>query len=176
MLNTLAALPRQRASWALLSLSAIGLMIAALVFQYGYDLGPCVMCIYIRVAVCAIAIGALLAALAPGNAMMRLLGWIGWIVGAGWGAKIAWQLVEKQSTPPEGFGLFGASCDFIPDFPAWLPLHQWMPALFEPTGDCTDKAWEWLGVTMAQWSLVAFVLYLATAALVLVAVLTAGRR
>ncbi|MBY6223513.1 disulfide bond formation protein DsbB [Ferrimonas balearica] len=175
MLDRLAALPQQRAAWLLLSLSAFGLMGAALVFQYVYELGPCVMCIYIRVAVCAIGLAALVPALLPSSALARLIGWIGWIVGAGWGAKIAWQLVEKQSTPPEGFGLFGASCDFIPDFPSWLPLHHWMPALFEPTGDCTDKAWEWLGITMAQWTLVSFALYLVAAALVLTAVLLRRR-
>ncbi|MBY6185322.1 disulfide bond formation protein DsbB [Marinobacter hydrocarbonoclasticus] len=175
MLKTLAQLPRQRFAWALLSLTAFGLMIAALAFQYVMDLGPCVMCIYIRVAVCAIALGALVAAVAPNNALFRLVGWAGWLVGAGWGAKIAWQLIDKQSTPPEGFGLFGASCDFIPDFPSWAPLHHWMPALFEPTGDCTDKAWEWLGVTMAQWTLVSFALYLAAAALVLLAGVTQRR-
>ncbi|MBY5991425.1 disulfide bond formation protein DsbB [Ferrimonas balearica] len=176
MFATLGALPRQRAPWALLFLSAVALMVAALVFQYAMDLGPCVMCIYIRVAVCAIALGALVALLAPQNPVCQGIGWLGWLVGAGWGAKIAWQLVQKQSTPPEGFGLFGASCDFIPDFPSWLPLHHWLPSLFEPTGDCTDKAWEFLGVTMAQWTLVAFVLYLVVGLLVGAAALRTAKR
>ncbi|SHG81387.1 disulfide bond formation protein DsbB [Ferrimonas marina] len=159
MIQTLSRFSQQRLAWALLLLSAIGLFIAALVFQYALNLEPCLYCIYIRVAVVALALAALVGLLAPRNPAVAGVGFLGWAISAGWGLQLSLTLVEKQAgTQPTG--LFGPSCDYIPNFPSWMPLHQWLPSLFEPRGQCGDEAWQWLGITMAEWMVVVFVIYL----------------
>ncbi len=164
MVQALSRFSQQRASWALLLLSCATLFAIALYFQHGMALEPCLYCIYIRVAVIAVALSALLGLLLPGAALGALVGFIGWIASAAWGLWLAIELVGKQSGA-QPTGLFGASCDYIPNFPAWMPLHQWWPELFQPRGQCADEAWQWLGITMAQWMVGVFALYLALALL-----------
>ena len=43
----------KRGAWIALAVTALSLEASALFFQYGLDLNPCVMCIYIRMAVLA---------------------------------------------------------------------------------------------------------------------------
>jgi len=47
-------------SWLLLAVSAFTLELCALFFQYAMDLAPCIMCVYQRVAICAIIIAGLI--------------------------------------------------------------------------------------------------------------------
>ena len=55
MLHFFKTLSVQRSGWLLLLISALALEGAALYFQYGMELQPCVMCIYERVALFSIA-------------------------------------------------------------------------------------------------------------------------
>lgn len=147
------------AAWALLALTGIGLEAAALWFQYGMELQPCVYCIYIRVAVVGIILSGVIGMLgALSWRPLRWLGIAGWGLSAGYGVVLAWQLYKIQNPDPDD--MLGG-CAFLPDFPAWLPLHQWLPSLFMPTGSCIDEPWSWLGLSMAQWTGVAFICYLA---------------
>ncbi|AZG73605.1 disulfide bond formation protein DsbB [Shewanella livingstonensis] len=143
-----------RLSWGLLLLSAIGLELAALFFQYGMDLAPCVMCIYIRVAVLGIILAGLVGMLQPKMWFIRLVGLAIWVVSAVWGFKLAYELNEMQVNPSPF-----ATCSFYPEFPSFMPLDTWLPAVFSPTGMCSDSPWSWLSVSMAQWMMVGFVLY-----------------
>ncbi|WP_238334491.1 disulfide bond formation protein B [Arsenophonus endosymbiont of Bemisia tabaci] len=31
------------------------------------------------------------------------------------------------------------SCDFVVNFPSWLPLNGWLPTVFEAYSDCSQK-------------------------------------
>jgi disulfide bond formation protein DsbB len=57
----------------------------------------------------------------------------------------------------------------VPNFPTWAPLHEWLPALFEASGDCGDIKWQFLGFTMPQVMLAIFGVYSAVFAIVLLA-------
>ncbi len=35
-----------------------------------------------------------------------------------------------------------ATCDLFVTFPAWAPLNQWAPNLFEAYGDCSKVVWQ----------------------------------
>ena len=75
--NILSALQRfchQRTSWAILFASGLALELAALYFQYVLKFDPCVMCIYIRVAVLGIMLSALVGLVMPKFWLVRLLG------------------------------------------------------------------------------------------------------
>lgn len=152
-------------AWAVLLLTGVGLEAAALWFQYAMELQPCVYCIYIRLAVVGIIAAALVGLIgAILRNWLRWLGIAGWGFSAGYGIVLSWQLYKIQNPDPDD-ALGG--CSFLPNFPDWLPLHQWLPSIFMPTGSCIDEPWSWLGLSMAQWTAVAFACYLLAWAVVL---------
>lgn len=161
MLNRLANLPDKKSSWAMLFASALGLLLAALYFQHGMDLQPCVKCIYQRTAV----VGILLAALLPmlsNNMLTRLIGLIGWGASSVWGLMVAIEHVDIQTAANPFF----AACDAFPQFPAFMPLHEWMPNLFGAPGSCDSIDWQFLGMSMPQWMIVVFAIYTGVLAIV----------
>mgnify|MGYP000458414810 CR=1 FL=1 len=141
--------------WFLLAISALALELSALFFQYALDLAPCIMCVYQRVAIAAIFLAGLTGFLGCRFLIARVLAHVLWAVGAIWGLLIALEHVEIQ----ENAGSLFYSCDFFPNFPTWAPLHEWIPFLFDATGDCGDINWQFLGYSMPQWMVVVYGLY-----------------
>lgn len=154
----LSELPTNKLAWLTLLLTAFGLELSALFFQYGLKLEPCIMCIYQRVALWAIFLAGLLGCIACQNTYSRILAYILWATGAFWGLLLAIEHVEIQqaANSPNAF-LF--SCDIIPNFPIWAPLHEWFPGLFAATGDCGEIAWQFLGYSMPVWMIVVYSLF-----------------
>lgn len=144
----------QRSGWLILLLSAIGLELTALYFQHGMALQPCVMCIYERVAVLGIAFAGLIGFIAPKLLIIRLLALTLGLWGAIKGLLISYTHMDLQMNPAPW-----KSCPIIPDFPQTLPLHEWFPFMFKPTGLCSEISWQWLGLTMVQWLVVTFLIY-----------------
>ena len=145
----------RRSSWLLLAASAFLLELCALYFQHVMKLEPCVMCIYERITMLSIIVAGLIGAIAPENLFIRLTAFIIWGVGAVWGTMLATEHVHFQLNPSPF-----ATCDFFPNFPSWLPLHEIFPWLFNPTGDCADIVWQFFGYSMPQWLIVTFIIYL----------------
>lgn len=162
MINFFANLGRNSAAWSLLFLSALGLELSALYFQYMMNLQPCIMCIYQRTAI----FGVLFAALIPllmNNILTRLFGYILWGVSAIWGLLIAIEHVDLQTAEDSFF----AVCEIVPNFPKWAPLHEWIPSIFAATGDCGEIDWSFLGLSMPMWMIAIFAVYSAILGLVL---------
>ncbi|MGI2169304.1 disulfide bond formation protein DsbB [Shewanella sp. MF05960] len=153
-MSTLQLFCRGRLSWGLLALSGVVLELAALFFQYGMDLSPCVMCIYVRVAVLGLILAGLIGMLQPTWWILRFVGLVGWVVSAVWGFRLAYELNNMQVNPSPF-----ATCSFYPEFPSFMPLDVWLPSVFSPTGMCSDLPWTWLSVSMAQWMMVCFAIY-----------------
>ncbi|WP_241622782.1 disulfide bond formation protein DsbB [Rosenbergiella australiborealis] len=145
MLRKLKLFSFHRGAWLLLAAGVLVLELTALGFQYYLDQKPCVLCVYQRAALAGLLLAALVGAIAP-KTPLRLVAIIGWLVAAAKTFTLAWEQTQLQLHPP----LF-ATCDFFPRFPQWLPLNHWFPAIFTPTGNCMDKGWELLSMTMAQW-------------------------
>ncbi|WP_144208476.1 disulfide bond formation protein DsbB [Shewanella donghaensis] len=154
---------RSRKAWLLLLFSAIGLEAAALFFQYVMHLEPCVMCVYVRVAVLGLIISAMIGVMVPRFWLTRIMALIGWGVSAVWGLKLSLEL-NKLQVDPSPF----STCNFFPDFPSWMPLDKWLPEVFSPTGMCSDDPWTFLSVSMAQWTVVTFIIYLVILAIMLI--------
>ncbi|MCC5853248.1 MAG: disulfide bond formation protein DsbB [Alkalimonas sp.] len=164
MLEWLKQFSQQRRSWLLLLLTASGLQLTALYFQYGMGLEPCMQCVYIRAAVAGIMLAALLGLLAPGSLLLRLSATLGWLAAAGYGWLEARKLSDIEQLIAEG-GFY--SCALFADFPDWLPLHEWLPALFDPIGPCGAIDWQFAGASMADWMRWIFIAYGLVALLVL---------
>ncbi len=154
MLDFLAELPRLRWPWLMLAATALGLELAALYFQYGMELDPCVLCVYERVAVAGILLAGLLGALAPRVLLVRCAALLLWVISAGWGLLLALEHVGIQ------WGEVEMRCTYLADFPSWAPLDAWWPAVFQPTGLCGDVQWALLGLSMPGWMAVIYGLYL----------------
>lgn len=43
-----------------------------------------------------------------------------------------------------------------------LPIASWWPGMFEANGDCTKIDWQFLNLTIPDWSLLAFITMTAT--------------
>ncbi|MEJ2763269.1 disulfide bond formation protein DsbB [Photobacterium sp. MCCC 1A19761] len=142
---------KSRLSWGLLLLFVIFFEGCALFFQHVMKLDPCVMCIYERVAMLGIGLAALVGLIAPQNFVFRWLGLAGWGASAYWGLKLANEHVGYQFNPSPF-----ATCDLFVRFPEWAPLNQWMPWMFEATGDCSKVVWTFLGQSMPQWLVIIF--------------------
>lgn len=170
MLSMFKGFTQSRLSWGILLLSGMALELAALFFQYVMKLDPCIMCVYQRVAVLGLVLAGVIGLLAPTVWLVRVLAAAVWAISAGWGLKLAYELDQMQ-TNPNPF----ATCSFMPDFPKWMPLHEWLPSVFMPTGMCTDVPWTFLNVTMAQWMIVIFVGFLAVLLLFLLPLLSRQR-
>lgn len=149
-------LPKSRLPWVLLALTGIGLEACALFFQYVMKLDPCVLCVYERVAMMGIIFAGLVGAIWPQNAAFRYSGFTLWFISAAASLSLAIEHVDIQQNPSPF-----ATCDFFPNFPAWAPLHEWAPWLFNPTGFCDEINWQFLTYSMPQWLIVTSTIYLA---------------
>jgi protein dithiol:quinone oxidoreductase len=149
MLQKIKRLSMQRSGWALLVLSCLGFLATALYFQYELNLQPCIKCIYIRAAFTGLLLAGIVGLLAPKNALLRNVALLGVLASALLGIHQAYQLLEVEQLLAEG-GFF--SCALFAEFPSWMPLDQWFPAIYEPTGSCGDTNWQFFGKSMAFWT------------------------
>lgn len=164
-MNFLSQLSTNRRAWQLLMVSALCFELTALFFQYGMGLEPCIMCIYQRNAIWGIFFAGLVGTVGYQYFITRILAYGLWATGSIWGLLIALEHVEMQTaTNP-----FLFSCEFVPNFPSWLPLHEWIPFLFEASGDCGDIDWQFLGFSMPEVMIVIFSVFTIALALVLTA-------
>lgn len=153
-LQKLSNLPTLRWPWGLMLLSTLSLEVCALYFQYAMGLRPCIMCIYQRTAIFGIMFACLPVWLIN-TTLTRLIAYLGWGVSAIWGFFIAMEHVDIQGASNPFF----ATCEIVPNFPSWLPLHEWLPNLFAATGDCGDIDWSVMHMSMPQWMMVIFAIY-----------------
>jgi len=164
-LKKITLLSTDRRAWGLLFVSALSLEIAALYFQHVTDLRPCIMCIYQRTALFGVMFASIPAMLVN-NLITRCIGYIGWGISAIWGLKIAIEHVDIQTAANPFF----ATCELVPNFPSWAPLHEWLPAIFEATGDCGDINWSFMDMSMPQWMIIIFSVYSVIWAVMLVSI------
>lgn len=152
-------------AWQLLAFTALCLELSALYFQYAMGLAPCIMCIYQRTAIWGIFFAGVVGSLGNKNSVLRIIAFLLWGLGAIWGLLIAIEHVEIQSSTMS----FLYSCEIIPNFPSWAPLHEWLPSLFEATGDCGDINWQFFGYTMPQMMIVVYGGFSAALAIIILA-------
>lgn len=174
MLLSLKRFSYTRTSWFLLMIAALFLEGSALFFQHKMELLPCVMCIYERVATLGVFFAALIGMISPKNPLFRWTGLIVWAISAGWGFKLAREHVSYQFPDPNV--LFGPTCDLFVQFPSWMPLNEWMPWMFEATGDCSEIVWQFLTLSMPQWLEIIFAIMLVVLAVVLLSQLVKDKK
>ena len=156
MLTLLKQFSEKRSAWFLLALSSLALESTALYFQYGMGLQPCVLCVYERLAIIGLFIAGIIGLLAPKSFIVRLIALILGLFSSIKGLLVSLRHLDLQMNPAPW-----KQCEFIPNFPETLPFHQWFPAIFNPTGSCNESQWSFLNLTMVQWLVFIFVVYIA---------------
>ena len=144
-------LDQPRRMLALICAVCIAMLAFGLYLQHVVGLEPCPMCIVQRYALVLVAVIAALTAFAhrkgllvAGAGLMVLL--------SGFGAFVAARQSFLQLYPPQeascGRDMFGMIETF--------PLKRVIPMIFKGSGDCTKIDWTFLGLSIANWSFVAF--------------------
>ena len=147
----LSFLDQPRRMLALICAVCIAMLAFGLYLQHVGGLEPCPMCIVQRYALVLVAVMAAFTAFAhrkgllvAGAGLMVLL--------SGFGAFVAARQSFLQWYPPQeascGRDLFGMIETF--------PLKRVIPMIFKGSGDCTKIDWTFLGLSIANWSFVAF--------------------
>ncbi len=133
-------------------LACAGLIGFALYLQHARGLEPCPMCILQRYAFILVGVLALLAAMHdPGLTGRRTYSAL-LALAAAIGAGVAVRHVYLEHNPPKIFDC-GADLGFMLES---FPLTQALPMMFRGTGDCSKVPWSFLGLSIAEWSLICF--------------------
>ncbi len=136
-IEKIAALQDGRLLWILLAVIGLGLEQAAYqVFQKWLYMRPCEQCVYIRLSMVCLIIAGVVGAINPKILALKLIGCVVAFYGALTGIGYSLKLVKISEAYRGGdpFGVQGSST--TPTFLFNLPLHEWFPSTFLPTGDC----------------------------------------
>ncbi len=155
-MRTFAGLPLMpRLGYALGFLVCAGLIGIALYLQYYEYQDPCPLCLLQRVVYIALMAVFLVAALhGPGRAGALFYGGLLLAVSAA-GTAIAARHVWLQHLPPDRVPECGPGLEFTL---RKFPLFQALEKILAGSGQCAEAGWKFLGLTIAGWSLVWFLL------------------
>jgi len=147
-------LPPRRLGYLLGFLVCAALIAWAMWLQYGEGLEPCPLCMFQRVAVIALGIVFLIAFIQnpyrPGAAFYALLTLIIAGAGAGFAGRQIWlQALPKDQVPACGMGL-----SYMMES---LPFTDVIAKVLQGSGECAEKGWVFLGLSIAGWTFVFFV-------------------
>lgn len=151
-----------RAVFAAIFVACASLIGFGLVLQHAVGLEPCPMCILQRYAFVMIGAVALVAAVhGPLRMGVRVYSFLiaGFAI-AGGSVSVRQSLLQRFPAPEPANCLAGDLDYLLGNF----PLAQALPRIFAGTGDCARVDWSLLGLSIAEWALAWFALFVATAA------------
>ena len=147
-------LSRPRLPFFTLALVAFGLLGFGLYLQASKHVVPCPMCVMQRVAFIVVGCLALVAGLHGSTGPMRKVYGFLILIAALVGAGVAVNQTWLQLNPPP-ISACGADFSYMMENFAFT---EWLPMVFKGEGDCSAVDWRFLGLSIANWSLVCFVL------------------
>ena len=147
----------------LIFLSCTGVIGFALYLQLVINLLPCPLCIAQRIAYWLVGLTALFACIHDPRDLGRKIYCsfiaIFSLIGLLFALRHSW-LIRY----PEAFEC-GISAE--EEFLNTLSIANWWPSMFEANGDCADVKWEFMSLTIPDWSVIFFLLFLITAVYIL---------
>lgn len=167
MSNETLQLVREKRFLVLLGIICLAMIGGAIYLQVFQNEAPCPLCILQRYALLFIAIFAFIGAALRGRTALTIcealvvVSAVGGIVAAG---KHVWVLAHPESS---------CGVDVLQPIVDGLPLATLLPSIFSVQGFCVTPYPPVLGLSLAQWALVAFVL---TAVLVPIGAVSNRRR
>ncbi len=147
-------LPRRRLGYLLGFLLCAALMGWAFWLQYGMGLEPCPLCMFQRGVVVVIGIVFLLALIQNPQRFGAAV-YAGLIVLlSGIGIAFASRHVWLQALPKDQVPACGMGISYMLDT---LPFLDVLTRVFAGSGECADKAWVFLDLSIASWTFVFFI-------------------
>ncbi|WP_454256513.1 disulfide bond formation protein B [Pseudomonas sp. Marseille-Q8238] len=134
-------------------IACLGLIGGALYLEHGVGLEPCPLCIVQRVCVMLFALVCLVAALhGPARLGRRIYGGLTLLIALA-GAATAWRQIWLQSVPVDEGDACLPPLEHLIDA---LSLREVLSLAFHGTSDCTALSWSLYGMSLPEWSLLAF--------------------
>lgn len=138
-------------------LISAGMMGVAFIFQYVLYLEPCPLCSVQRMVVIAFGIVFLIGFIQGAKGWgRRVYGLLLTLISIG-GLVIAGRHTWLQHLPKDKVPECGPGLDY------WmknLPTNDVIQKIFEGSGECAEIVWSFLGLSIPEWSLIAFVFFL----------------
>jgi len=152
---------RPRLAWLALAAVSASAVTLSLVLTSWFHQDPCHLCVFQRFLFMVLTGLTLAAASGATHLVGRLFGGLAVLTAAG-GAAVAGYQSWLQLRAPEGLGLGLCSAGdpgLIERFVDWLGTQ--VPSLFVATGFCEEDGVALLGLTLANWTMIAFAVCLA---------------
>ena len=141
-----------RGLFAATGLTAVGLVAGGLILAHTMNLAACPLCILQRMLYLLLALEAVAAWALAGSVLTRRVAALGMLATTLTGVWIATYQTWLQRWAK------GVNC--TADQPWWEAFVNWAgsqwPLMFEASGLCSEAGWKFLGLSIAEWSLVAF--------------------
>ncbi|WP_114964390.1 disulfide bond formation protein B [Alkalilacustris brevis] len=125
---------------------SLGLLLAALVFQYGFGMAPCALCIWQR--------WPHLVAVALAGPAVALAGPL-WPLLGGAAAATSGGIGVYHTGVERGWWQGPQACSAGPDIGALSPEELFAQIMAAPVVRCDEVPWEMLGLSMASWNALA---------------------
>ncbi|QOD12783.1 disulfide bond formation protein B [Psychrobacter sp. 28M-43] len=149
----------------LVIMAVIGMSFALFYLQRHLGLSPCPLCIFQRVGLIVMGGFALISALFnPKSKVIRLLLWLGSLVGIGWATAVAARHVWLQHLPADQVPSCGPGLNYWLDT---LPILQVFKEVFAGSGECASVDWTLMGLSIPEQSLILFSVLLIVHVLIL---------
>lgn len=144
-----------RTLFSLLALICAVLLGYGYYLEYGLGLEPCPLCIMQRMAFFAVFIIALIAAIhGPAALGIRIYAGLG-LLASVIGGAIAGRQIWLQHLPPDQVPQCGPGLEYMLEV---FPLFEALRMILTGSGECAEVDWTFLGLSIADWSLIWFVL------------------
>lgn len=138
------------------ALACAGLLSYGYYLQYFQGQDPCPLCLLQRGFYYAIGLTLLAGAIhGPGRVGVRIYSGAAFLFAAG-GFGVAARHVYLQHLPPEQVPACGPDLFYMLDN---LPIARTLNLLLRGSGQCAEVHWRFLGLSIAEWSLVAFAFF-----------------
>ena len=138
----------------LVLMTIIGMGFALVFLQRYMGFSPCPLCVFQRIGLIVMGSFALVAALFnPKSTVIKLLLWLGSMVGIVWATGVAARHVWLQHLPADQVPSCGPGLDYWLDA---LPMQQVLAEVLSGSGECALVDWTFLGLSIPEQSLIFF--------------------
>ena len=138
----------------------IGLLIFGLYLEHVHGLEACPLCIFQRIAYTVIIFIALIGAIHNPRNLLQNIYKLLMVISSITGATIAGRQIWLQHLPPELVPECGPGLDYMFNV---FPFGEALKMIFTGSGECAEVKWRFIGLSIAEWSLIMFIgIFIAT--------------